>query len=89
MSMNPRAQHRMTAWVECADELPAFFDGPILVHFKNGEIETVNCEDFFKPIPNGVDAEGEQLWATWAMEHPIGVTHWALCPHPPYLKDIS
>jgi hypothetical protein len=79
---HPRAQHRMTAWIECADDLPAIFDGPILVYFRTGSIETVNCMDYFADITAGTDEEGNPTTTRWYLEQ--GVTHWALVPHPPH-----
>lgn len=83
--MANRQQVRMTAWVACEDELPAWFDGPILAYFQETDsIETVNCEDFFKPITAGLDEQGNQKWTYWYLSHQIRITHWALCPERPH-----
>ena len=80
--MNPRQQVRMTAWNECADELPALHDGGILVYFAaNDAVDLVNCEDYFREITAGLDENGNQKWTRWYLSQ--GVTHWALVPAPP------
>ena len=79
--MNPRQQTRMTAWIACEDDLPAVFDGPILVLFSTGSTETVHCEDYFAPITNGLDEQGNQKWTRFYIQQEV--THWALVPAPP------
>lgn len=84
--MNPRQQVRTTAWNACEDELPAVFDGPILVYFPETEaIETVNCEHFFALITAGVDEQGNQKWTRWYLSHTPRITHWAHVPEPPHV----
>ena len=82
--MNSRQQVRMTAWNACEDELPALFDGSVLVHFANGSIETVHVEDYFKEIRNGVDENGEPKWSRWYLHSDPAVTHWAHLIEPPH-----
>lgn len=82
MSLHPNAQHRSTAWIRCEDDLPAPFDGGILVYFSESDaIETVNCEDYFAPITAGLDENGGQKWTKWYLSQKV--THWALLIAPP------
>ena len=69
-------------WIAVADRLPEIRDGGVLVYFsKFDAVETVNIEDYFRPITAGLDDAGNQLYALWAAS--AGVTHWMPLPQPP------
>ena len=48
-------------WIDIHKEEPELKDGSVLMHFENGSIETVHIEDFFKPITNGFDKDGNNF----------------------------
>ena len=73
---------RGDGWIAVADRLPEIRDGGVLVYFsKSDAVETVNIEDYFRPITAGLDDAGNQLYALWATS--AGVTHWMPLPEPP------
>lgn len=69
-------------WISVEDMLPEIEDCGILVYWPgNGSIETVQCEDYFGDITNGLDEAGNQLYTKWYKSQ--GVTHWMPLPKPP------
>ncbi len=73
----------MNNWVDINEEEPELRDNSVLMHFGNGSIETVHIEDFFKPITNGFDKDGKQLYTKWWINHDPECTHWMDLPPPP------
>lgn len=70
-------------WISVEDRLPELKDDSVLAHFENGSIETIHIEDYFKPITNGFNANGEQIYTKWYLHHNPLVTHWMPLPTPP------
>lgn len=70
-------------WVSVEDRLPELKDDSVLAHFENGSIETVHIEDYFKPITNGFDEDGNQIYTKWYLHSNPLVTHWKPLPEPP------
>ena len=69
-------------WHKVSDELPEIGDYGLLVYFSEQDsIETVNCEDYFKPITSGLDSNGKQTYTLWAYSQ--GVTYWMYLPAAP------
>jgi hypothetical protein len=80
---NDKEEHMFIGtWTKCTDNLPQNFDDSIIVYFaETGSIETVNCNEYFSPITDGLDEHGNQKWTYWYLCQ--NVTHWMFCPDPP------
>ena len=72
----------MSDWINVESRLPELADDGVLVYFSStGAVETVNIEDYFRPITDGLDESGNQKYVLWATSQ--GVTHWMPLPEPP------
>lgn len=65
-------------WVDVATETPELEDASVLVEFPNGSVDMVHIEDYFKPITNGFDEYGNQLYTCWYITQ--GITRWHPMP---------
>ena len=72
-------------WIDIHKEEPELKDESVLMHFENGSIETVYIKDFFSPITNGFDDDGNQKYTKWWIDHNPSCTHWMALPEPPSL----
>jgi hypothetical protein len=73
----------MSEWIKCSDQEPRLGDySVLLMHFENGSIDTVHVDDFFKPIPNGIQ-NGFQRYTKWWIKNSPKCTHWMPLPDPP------
>ena len=70
-------------WVSVDDRLPDLKDDSVLAYFENGSIETIHIEDYFKPITNGFDDNGNQRYTKWYLHHEPKLTHWQYLPAAP------
>lgn len=73
----------MSDWISVKDRLPELEDNSVLAHFKNGSIETIHIEDYFKDITNGLDENNNQIYTKWYLHSDPQVTHWMSLPEPP------
>ncbi len=76
----------LRAWVDCRENEPYLSDRLVLVHFENGNIDTVHVEDFFREIPNGVE-NGVQKYTKWFLHSNPKCTHWMELPAPPDVEQ--
>lgn len=74
-------------WVSVDDRLPEIKDDSVLAHFENGSIESVHIQDYFKPITNGFDDDGNQIYTLWYLHSAPIVTHWQPLPAAPTDKE--
>jgi hypothetical protein len=58
---------RLAMWYKKGEGVVPDYDGPILVHFDNGSIETIHAQDFI----------------AGHCEYNCKITHWMLVPSPP------
>lgn len=72
----------MSNWIRCTDREPVLGDRPILVHFANGSVETVNVHDYFREITAGI-VDGVQQYTKWWKVGDPACTHWMELPAPP------
>jgi len=69
-------------WKDVTKELPVTSDRGVLVYYSvQDTVESVHVEDYFLPITDGVDEEGNQLYTYWYQAQ--GVTHWLELPLSP------
>lgn len=79
----------MSEWIKCSERLPESKDDGVLVYFGLPDhsgfcghgVETVHIQDYFDDITNGLDADGNQLYAKQYLS--MGITHWMPLPAPP------
>lgn len=69
-------------WISVSDRLPELGDYSVLAYWEgNGGMDMVHVQDYFAPITNGRDTEGNLQYTKWYMN--VGVTHWQDMPEPP------
>ena len=78
----------MDAWVRVEDRLPDLGDYSVLAYFAaNGGIDMIHVQDYFAPITNGRDGQGNLQYTQWYLSQ--GVTHWQPLPEPPIAVDLE
>ena len=68
--------------IPCSERTPELGDYSVLAYFALcGGWDMVHVQEYFGPITNGYDAEGNQQYTQWYISQ--GVTHWKMYPNPP------